>query len=176
MKTQQCRETAAQQAMPILRKARRDGQSSPARAAVRGCRRLAGWVAVVAAVVTLVTFAAIGPSQACPNKYNLPQVSTRIDNAQSLTTQSPSYKAAQPSAATPWSVGSAERSCCGASPGHCHSPAGTGSCCPACTAAIIASGWSISHNLSPHIVVAPLRASLASTGADGQFRPPRSPL
>ena len=162
--------------MPAPRMPRRDGQRRPGWAALHGLRRLAGWVAVVVAVFTLVTFATVGTSQACPGKNNPSQSAAQSASVPSVVAQSLIYKVARPSTAAPWVIGFGDKPCCGNWPGHCHCPAGAGFCCPACSAGIIIAGWSISREPTPYVAVAHVHASLSSIESDSQFRPPRSTL
>lgn len=163
--------------MSTSRPPTRDGQCRLAPAALHGLRRLARWIVVAAAVITLVTFASVGTSQACPGSNTRPaQLAAKIDNAPSMTAQKATYKSAQSSAAAPWAAGFAKKPCCGDSTGHCHCPAGAGACCPACTAGAIVAGWSVTRDPAPHVVVAPLQVCLLSFQSDGQFRQPRDTL
>jgi hypothetical protein len=155
---------------------RSDRQCQPTGAAWHGIRGMAKRVAILLALVAFATFVTAGTSQACLDKSNSPQLAAQIDTHPSATVHNPAPKIAQLSSVALWNIGFARGLCCGNSQGHCHSPAGAGSCCSACMAAVIAAGCSITRNPTLNLVVTPLQACLSSIEFGGQFRPPRNTL
>lgn len=154
-----------------------DQECQPTRTARHGIRRVAKWVAIVLALVAFATFVTAGTSQACPaNGASSLQLTAQGDTRPSATVYNPTLDVAQPSSVAPWNIGFARGPCCGDSPGHYHSPAGAGSCCSACTAAVIGADYFVGWNPTLHLVVMPLQTCSSPVGFGGQFRPPRTTL
>jgi hypothetical protein len=140
-------------------------QRGPAGRAVRAAVRLLARAVLVVATLMLLTFVTIGASQACSDKNN---------PTQSIT-QSAIHFVAEKSTATSSVVEFAVNSTAfhANGSGHCHGLACAGSCCAACSAGVIAIGWTVARGLAPQFDIPPLYTSLSSTELDAQFRPPR---
>lgn len=131
----------------------------------RGAGRMVGWAALVAAVLTLLTVVTIEPSQACPERNN---------PAPHATQHVAKFIAKQSAVASPAVTSAFKGSggCCDDRSGHCHG-VGAGSCCPACTAGVVAAGWTIARTFILQLDFPLLQTRAPSIDFDSQFRPPR---
>lgn len=123
--------------------------------------------ALIVLTLTLLAFVMLENAQACSGEkgYRVPLV------AQSAAHFSSSAKQSAASSTIKATVeNSSDRS------DRCHDFAAIGSCCSACTSALIAGSWTAARDISISLRrdPAPPEASLRSTGFGTQFRPPRS--
>lgn len=125
---------------------------------------------LLGAVLAMFMLLSHGVARACQegNEPGSPVAYTAVETATGYVaaawaTASPAFKSAS-------DLGSAGSGCHGLS--RCNGACCAGSCCPACTAGIIAAPWVETHGLCQQASNGRALTLVASTKPDAQFRPP----
>ncbi len=140
-------------------------RNEPVPGASRVASTLLAQKGLVSATLILFMFLAVSPSQACEFESNFPPPTARI--APQIVAQ----PLATVSGAVVFAVVNTACGCLGA--GHCHGLCWACSCCPACSAGMIAESWVPTSHSPQRIAISFFHTPLPSTESDALFRPPR---
>lgn|SRR5574338_927195 len=155
-----------------LRTPNLDLSRQPADGAFHALCRLLAAAVLVAVTVILFMFVTVERSQACRGENN-PTVSFAPTATQGIAKQQIiENRLAATSSAIKFAI--KRIACCGS--GHCGGFACVGSCCPACSAGVVITGWTDIQNFSLHVDIPPPQMHVSSIELDTQFRPPRTIL
>lgn len=123
------------------------------------------WVALVALILTVLTFAVLETAQTCSGQEHHASPPVAQGMAQ--------FGAAVIASITKATV---ENTACLETPDRCHDPAGMSSCCSACTSALMVADWTPAEGIILNTDWPLPETRLPAIGSGTQFRPPRVTL
>ena len=147
------------------------GQREPAGEALRGAGRRLGRVVVLVASALLLMMLTVEASQASATGTG--PIAAIAHVAQSAHQVARQHGGADPASAVVKPAILHDAFVVGAT-GHGHGL--VGSCCSACSAAVVAATWSLTRNLALHFEPPPQQTPPSSVELNAQFRPPRTAL
>ena len=156
--------------MFALRAPKWNGQREPAVGAGGGAARWLSRAVVVVALALLLAMLTVSVSQACvtgaPPIGRVAQSAPQVAKQHGATNlASAAVSVVKPAILQAAFVGAV---------GHGHGL--VGSCCCACSAVLVAEGWSLTRNLDLHRELLPQQKLPLSAELNAQFRPPRTAL